>query len=148
MKILFVCTGNSCRSQMAEGIAKVIGQGDWQVKSAGLQAHGINPLAIQVMQEISIDISQQKSTQLTADLLNWADIIITLCGHADEHCPTLPPHVRKEHWPFDDPAKATGTQAEIMDKFRTVRDQIKQTIGRFKTDQLNGTMLPRSYGLK
>ena len=139
MNILFLCTGNSCRSQIAEGWARELG-GDWlEVQSAGIEAHGKNPRAITVMQEAGVDISNQESTKLTDDVLASADYLVSVCGHADEHCPILPSHVRKEHWPLDDPAKATGTEEEIMTVFRASRDDIKQrvvdVIDRLKNEQ-------------
>jgi len=124
MNLLFLCTGNSCRSQMAEGWARHLG-GDWlQVHSAGIEAHGKNPRAILVMQEAGIDISAQESNKVTEVMLRSADYVVTVCGHADEHCPALPPGTLKEHWPLDDPAKATGTEAEIIDVFRQSCDEI------------------------
>lgn len=138
MNILFLCTGNSCRSQMAEGWAHQLG-GDWlQVQSAGIESHGKNPRAIAVMQEAGVDISGQESTKLTDDMLASADYLVTVCGHADEHCPVLPAGIRKEHWPLSDPAKATGSEEEIMAVFRESRDDIKQRvadlIGRLKKE--------------
>jgi arsenate reductase len=125
LKLLFVCTGNSCRSQMAEGWARELA-GDWiHPQSAGIEAHGKNPRAIAVMQEADVDISNQESTILTAEMLASADILITVCGHADEHCPVLPPHIRKEHWPIADPAKAVGSEDEIMEMFRATREEIR-----------------------
>jgi len=109
MNLLFLCTGNACRSQMAEGWARALG-GDWlHVQSAGIESHGKNPRAIAVMAEAGIDISGQESTKLTDEMLDRADYVVTVCGHADEHCPALPPGTRKEHWPLDDPARASGT---------------------------------------
>ena len=128
MHLLFLCTGNSCRSQMAEGWARALG-GDWlAVKSAGIEAHGKNPRAIAVMREAGIDISDQESTRLTDDMLQWSDRVVTVCGHADEHCPVLPPGTRKEHWPLSDPAKATGSAEEIMTVFRASRDEIRRRV--------------------
>ena len=128
MRLLFLCTGNSCRSQMAEGYARHFG-GNWlDVASAGIEAHGKNPRAIAVMREAGIDISGQESTKLTDDMLAPADYLVTVCGHADEHCPALPPGVRKEHWPLDDPAKATGTDDQVMAAFRRSRDEIRHRV--------------------
>lgn len=128
MNILFLCTGNSCRSQIAEGWARRLG-GDWlQVQSAGIESHGKNPRAITVMQEAGVDISQQASTKVTEEMLNSADFLVTVCGHADEHCPVLSAGIRKEHWPLDDPAKATGSDEEIMAVFRASRDDIRQRV--------------------
>ena len=128
MHVLFLCTGNSCRSQMAEGWARALASDDLQVQSAGIEAHGKNPRAIAVMQEAGLDISSQESTRLTSDMLEWADLVVTVCGHADEHCPVLPPGTRKLHWPLSDPAKATGSEEEIMAVFRASRDEIKQRV--------------------
>jgi arsenate reductase len=128
MNLLFLCTGNSCRSQIAEGWARHLG-GDWlQVQSAGIESHGKNPRAIVVMQEVGVDISGQESTKLSNDMLASADYLVTVCGHADEHCPVLPAGVRKEHWPLNDPAKATGSEEEIMAVFRESRDDIRQRV--------------------
>ncbi|WP_372522052.1 arsenate reductase (thioredoxin) [Sulfuricaulis sp.] len=127
-RILFLCTGNSCRSQMAEGWANHLG-GEWlEAKSAGIEAHGKNPRAIAVMREAGVDISRQESTRVTPEMLTQADLVVTVCGHADEHCPMLPPGVQKKHWPLEDPAKATGTEDEIMVKFRATRDDIKSRV--------------------
>ena len=92
--------------------------------SAGIESHGKNPRAIAVMQEKGIDISEQDSTKLTDTMLQNTDYIVTVCGHADEHCPVLPGKIKKEHWPLSDPAKATGTEEEVMNTFRASRDDI------------------------
>jgi arsenate reductase len=99
-----------------------------EVRSAGIEAHGKNPRAIVVMQGAGVDISNQESTRVTPDMLEWADLVVTVCGHADEHCPVLPAGTRKEHWPLDDPAKATGTDDEIMTVFRASRDDIQRRV--------------------
>ncbi len=127
-RVLFLCTGNSCRSQIAEGWARHLGGERVEARSAGIEAHGKNPRAITVMREAGVDISGQESTRVTPEMLAWADLVVTVCGHADEHCPVLPPQVRKRHMPFEDPAKATGSEDEIMAKFRAVRDQIRREI--------------------
>ncbi|MBU1191067.1 MAG: arsenate reductase (thioredoxin) [Gammaproteobacteria bacterium] len=128
MNLLFLCTGNSCRSQMAEGWARALAGEGVTVQSAGIEAHGKNPRAIAVMQEAGIDISNQESTKLTDAMLTEADYLVTVCGHADEHCPVPPPGVRKEHWPLSDPAKATGTEDEIMATFRATRDEVRSRV--------------------
>lgn len=128
MRVLFLCTGNSCRSQMAEGWARSLGDDGLEFQSAGIEAHGKNRRAVQVMQEAGIDISGQESTRLTDAMLGWAERVVTVCGHADEHCPVLPPGTRKEHWPLNDPAKATGSDAEIMAVFRASRDDIRERV--------------------
>lgn len=128
MRILFLCTGNSCRSQIAEGWAKAIGGDQFEVYSAGIESHGKNPRAIAVMKEAGVDISGQESTKLTDEMLAGIDYVVTVCGHADEHCPVLPAETKKEHWPLSDPAKATGSEEEIMAVFRASRDDIKQRV--------------------
>ncbi|MED1725025.1 arsenate reductase (thioredoxin) [Brevibacillus parabrevis] len=130
--VYFLCTGNSCRSQIADGFLNALGSDKYEVKSAGLEAHGLNPHAVQVMQEAGVDISKNTSDVIDPDILNRADYVITLCGHADEHCPVISnKNVTKWHWGFDDPAKATGTEDEIMNQFRTVHDSIKSRIEQF-----------------
>lgn len=128
MNILFLCTGNSCRSQMAEGWTRHLSD-DWiEVQSAGIEAHGKNPRAIEVMGEVGVDISRQESTRVTEEMLTAADHVVTVCGSADEHCPVLPPGVRKEHWPLADPARAMGDEEEIMKVFRKSRDEIRMRV--------------------
>jgi arsenate reductase len=130
--VYFLCTGNSCRSQMADGFLNALGGDKYEVKSAGLEAHGLNPRAVQVMKEAGVDISGNTSDVINPDILNRATYVITLCGHADERCPVIQnPNVIKWHWGFDDPAKATGTEDEIMAQFRNVRDAIKARIEAF-----------------
>lgn len=130
--IHFLCTGNSCRSQMAEGFMRELGHDRFDVGSAGLKAHGLNPKAVQVMLEAGIDIAIQSSDVIDPERLNQADYVITLCGHADEHCPVISnPDVVKWHWGFDDPANAEGTEEEVLAQFRSVRDAIKTRIEQF-----------------
>jgi len=126
--ILFLCTGNSCRSQMAEGWAKLYGRPSFEIQSAGIETHGKKPRALAVMKEASVDISNQESTKVTDDMLTQADLVVTVCGHADEHCPVLPHDTKKEHWPLEDPAKAQGTEEEIMQQFRASRDDIEARV--------------------
>lgn len=127
-RLLFLCTGNSCRSQMAEGWAKHLGAGVVEAESAGIEAHGKNPRAIAVMAEVGVDISGQESTRVTDGMIRNADIVVTVCGHADEHCPVLPPEIKKIHWPLSDPAKATGTEDQIMAQFRATRDDVHRRV--------------------
>jgi len=130
--VYFLCTGNSCRSQMADGFLKALGGDKYEVKSAGLEAHGLNPRAVATMKEAGIDITSHTSDVIDAELLNRADYVITLCGHADEHCPVITnTQVVKWHWGFDDPAKATGTEEEIAAIFREVRDFIQNRVRQF-----------------
>jgi arsenate reductase (thioredoxin) len=128
MNILFLCTGNSCRSQMAEGWARQLAGSSIAVQSAGIERHGQNPWAIRVMREAGVDISTQESTRLTNDMLTWADLVVTVCGHADEHCPVLPAGTLKEHWPLDDPARAEGSEAVLLDVYRLSRDDIERRV--------------------
>ncbi|WP_054751966.1 arsenate reductase (thioredoxin) [Piscibacillus salipiscarius] len=123
-----LCTGNSCRSQMAEGLGKDILGNHWEVYSAGIEAHGLNPKAVEIMDEIGIDISDQESSVIDQNLLNKTDLVITLCGDARENCPVLPPNVKSEHWGLTDPAKAEGTEEEVNQVFRDVRDEIKKEL--------------------
>lgn len=130
--VYFLCTGNSCRSQIADGFLSTLGGDKYEVKSAGLEAHGLNPRAVQIMKEAGVDISNNTSNVIDPETLNRATYVITLCGHADEHCPVISNNnVIKWHWGFDDPAKATGTEEEIMAQFRQVRDSIKDRIEKF-----------------
>jgi arsenate reductase len=129
--IYFLCTGNSCRSQMAEGFGKKYLVDTFEVYSAGIEAHGLNPNAVKAMAEKGIDISNQTSDRIDPDLLNKADYVITLCGDANDKCPMTPPHVKREHWGFEDPAKAIGTEEEKWAVFQRVRDQIEERIKRF-----------------
>ncbi|MDH2333031.1 MULTISPECIES: arsenate reductase (thioredoxin) [Paenibacillus] len=130
-KIYFLCTGNSCRSQMAEGWAKKYLGDRWNVYSAGIEAHGLNSKAVQAMNEIGIDISGQTSDIIDPALLNSADFVVTLCGDAADKCPITPPHVCREHWGFDDPAKAQGTEEEKWSVFQRVRDEVGARIRKF-----------------
>lgn len=128
LKLMFLCTGNSCRSQMAEGLARELGQGRFEVYSAGLIPAGVNPYAVKVMNERGIDISSQRSEAIDEKLLKEMDIIITLCGHAEASCPATPPHIRRYHWPVNDPVGTIGTEEEILSAFRKTRDEIEEKI--------------------
>lgn len=129
INILFLCTGNSCRSQMAEGWARALGGDRVIAQSAGIEAHGKNPRAIAVMAESGVDISEQESTIVTDGMIGNAHVVVTVCGHADEQCPVLPPSVKKIHWPLTDPAKAAGTEDEIMAAFRATREEVRNRVG-------------------
>ena len=128
MNILFLCTGNACRSQMAEGWARALADDNIVIQSAGIEVHGKNPCAIAVMKDAGIDISQQQSTRVDAGMLEAADLVVTVCGHADEHCPVLPAGTRKEHWPLSDPARVEGSEDYVMQVFRASRDDIRQRV--------------------
>ncbi|PSL25066.1 arsenate reductase [Planomicrobium soli] len=130
--LYFLCTGNSCRSQMAEGWGKEILGDEWQVLSAGIEAHGLNPNAVKAMNEVDIDISEQTSDIIDLQILNSADFVVTLCGDAADKCPITPPHVKRDHWGFEDPAKAQGTDEEKWTVFQSVRDAIGERIRTFE----------------
>lgn len=127
-KIYFLCTGNSCRSQMAEGYARKYLNGYYEVQSAGVEVHGLNPIAVEAMAEDGVDISNQTSTLIDPAYYQSADLIITLCGDARDRCPTIPTKAKKLHWPLPDPAQASGNREEKMAVFRQVRDEIKQRV--------------------
>lgn len=131
MKILFLCTGNSCRSQMAEGWTRHLRGEHLQAYSAGLTAKGLHPLAVQVMGEVGVDITGQKS-QTVDDLQGIEfDAVVTVCGHANEHCPYFPGATRIIHKGFDDPpqlAKSAKTEEEALSHFRRVRDEIRSYV--------------------
>lgn len=131
-KILyFLCTGNSCRSQMAEGWGKEILGKEWTILSAGTEVHGVNPNAINAMWEVGIDISNQTSNSIDVNILTQADFVVTLCGDAADKCPMTPKHVRRDHWGFDDPVKASGTDEEKWAVFQRVRDEIGNRLKHF-----------------
>ncbi|WP_274306974.1 arsenate reductase (thioredoxin) [Solibacillus daqui] len=134
--IYFLCTGNSCRSQMADGWAQKLLPEDWEVYSAGIETHGVNPNAIKAMNEVGIDISHHTSDLINQVILNKATLVVTLCGDAADKCPMTPPGVRREHWGFEDPAKATGTEVEKWAVFQQVRDAIGARIEQFVNEEL------------
>jgi arsenate reductase len=133
-KVIFLCTGNSCRSQMAEGFARELGKGIIEPYSAGLTPCYVHPRAVEVMREIGIDISMQKSKAIAEELLMHMDLVITLCGHADQSCPFTPPDVKKIHMPVDDPVGTVGTEEQIMDAFRRARDEIREMVQKLVND--------------
>jgi arsenate reductase len=125
-QVLILCTGNSCRSHLAEGILRAAAGDLIDVHSAGSKPAGyVHPKAVQVLQEIGIDISAHRSKPMTDFLSRHIDTVITVCGNADQACPMFPGQVHRYHWGFDDPAHATGTEEEVLAVFRRVRDQIK-----------------------
>lgn len=124
-KVLVLCTGNSCRSQIAEGFLRHFSEGNAEVYSAGIETHGVNPKAIRVMAESGIDISAHTSNNVNEYAGIDFDYVITVCDHAKESCPNFPGKAQKLHYNFPDPAKATGTEEEVMEEFRRVRDLIK-----------------------
>jgi arsenate reductase len=124
-KVLVLCTGNSCRSQMAEGYLKKFSNGKAEIYSAGIETHGVNPRAIAVMEEDGIDISHHTSNHIDEYRNIDFDYIITVCDNAKERCPFFPSPAKKLHQNFPDPAKTKGTETEIINAFRKVRDMIK-----------------------
>ncbi len=133
---MFICTGNSCRSQMAEGFARRYGEGALEVHSAGLSPAGVNPYAARVMAEAGVDISGQRSKAIDANLLKEMDLVVTLCGHAEALCPATPPGVRRLHWPIEDPVGAVGTTDDILREFRRARDEIRERVKALLADIL------------
>ncbi len=131
LKVMFLCTGNSCRSQMAEGFARELGRGMIEPHSAGLLETMVHPRAIAVMKEKGIDISVQRSKSIDEELLSKMDVIITLCGHAEAMCPLTPPGIKRLHWPIDDPVGTVGSEKKIMKEFRRARDEIRVKIDGF-----------------
>ncbi len=125
-KILVLCTGNSCRSQLAEGYLRHFAGGKAEVYSAGVETHGVNPRAITTMKEDGLDISGHTSNNISEYLGIDFDYVITVCDNAKERCPYFPTQAQKLHYNFPDPAKATGTDEEIQKAFREVRDMIKK----------------------
>lgn len=135
-KILVLCTGNSCRSQIAEGYLRFFAGDHASVYSAGIETHGVNPKAIQVMADDHIDISAHTSNHVDEYLSINFDYIITVCDHASEACPFFPGHAERIHQNFPDPAKATGTPEQVMNEFKRVRDMIKVFSADFIKDQV------------
>lgn len=130
--VLILCTGNSCRSHLAEGILRETAGDLLTVASAGSKPAGyVHPLAIRVMQEIGIDISAHVSKHMNDFLTTKVETVITVCGKADQACPMFPGQVNRHHWPFDDPAHATGTEEEQLAVFRRVRDEIRRTFAAY-----------------
>ena len=130
-KVLFLCTGNSCRSQMAEGWAQALLGEQLEPYSAGLEAHGLNPNAVRVMREAGIDITSQTSKLLSSLSDVPFDLVVTVCGHADEHCPAFTRPTKVVHVGFDDPpklAKSAATEEEALGHYRRVRDEIRHFV--------------------
>lgn len=125
-RILVLCTGNSCRSQIAEGFLRHFLGTTAEVYSAGIETHGVNPKAVRVMKEVGIDISNHTSNNIDEyDDLDF-DFVLTVCDNAKENCPFFPTSAKKFHYNFPDPAKALGSEEEVLDEFRKVRDQIQR----------------------
>ena len=136
MNILILCTGNSCRSQIAEGYLRHFAGDRAQIYSAGVETHGVNPRAVAVMAEDGIDLSGHTSNHVNEYANIPFDHVITVCDHAQERCPIFPGEARRWHHNFPDPAKATGSEEEIMDEFRRVRTMIKNYCRDFVEDHI------------
>jgi len=141
--LLILCTGNSCRSHLAEGILRAAAGDLLDVQSAGSKPAGyVHPLAIRAMKEIGIDISAHRSKHMNDFLQQPVETVVTVCGNADQACPAYPGQLNRHHWGFDDPAHAVGTEDEVLDVFRRVRDEIKMVFEAYaagRRDQLKAT---------
>ncbi len=135
-KVLVLCTGNSCRSQLAEGYLRYFAGDKAKIFSAGVETHGVNPRAIATMKEDGIDISGHTSNNISEYASVDFDYVITVCDNARERCPFFPSNAKKFHYNFPDPAKATGTEEEILQQFRNVRQVIKDYCEAFVKDNL------------
>jgi arsenate reductase len=136
--VLILCTGNSCRSHLAEGILRSVAGDTFRVASAGSKPAGhVHPLAIEAMKEIGIDISTHRSKHLSEFLNEPVETVITVCGNADQACPTFPGQVNRHHWGFDDPARATGAESEQLEVFRRVRDEIRRVFEAYAAGRLD-----------
>lgn len=136
-KVLVLCTGNSCRSQIAEGYLRQFAGDRAEVYSAGVETHGVNPRAIAIMKEDGADISSHTSNNIDEYAGIEFDFVITVCDNARERCPYFPTRAKKFHYNFPDPAKATGTEEEIMSEFRKVREMIKSYCRDFVNAELS-----------
>lgn len=135
-KILVLCTGNSCRSQIAEGYLRHFAGNKAEIYSAGIETHGVNPMAIETMKEDGIDIAHHTSNNINEYMDIDFDYVITVCDNAKESCPYFPTNAKKFHYNFPDPAKATGTENEIKEQFRAVRNMIRDYAEKFITENI------------
>jgi arsenate reductase (thioredoxin) len=142
--VLVLCTGNSCRSHLAEGILRTAARGRFRVASAGSRPAGhVHPLAVRVMDEVGIDIRHHHSKHLNEFLSEKVETVITVCGNADQVCPVFPGQVNRHHWPFDDPAHAVGSEEEIIAVFRRVRDEIRRVFEAYAAGRLDASATSR-----
>lgn len=138
-RVLILCTGNACRSHMAEGILRHLAGDLLEVHSAGSNPAGfVHPVAIAAMSEIGIDLSGHFSKHMNTFLDRDIHTVITVCGHADQACPIMPGMVSRHHWGFDDPARATGSPDEILEEFRRVRDEILKVFSAYAAGLRHG----------
>ena len=143
---LFLCTGNSCRSQMAEGWLRQLASDTYNAQSAGLEPSTLNPLAVESMREVGIDISGQHSKDVVGFLGQHLPYLITVCDRARDRCPIFPGICFREHWPIDDPAQGEGTHDERMRDFCRVRDEIGARVRNFIEEHGEGTTMPQQRG--
>ncbi len=143
-RVLFVCAGNSCRSQMAEGWVNYLGGAYIEARSAGLEVHEVNPYAIAAMREAGVDCSNQRSKLLTPKMMAWADLIITVCGYMDWVCPALPAGVAKRHWPLFDPSRLNGAEEDILLVHGAMRDHIQSLVEALIEEVLTGGIPARN----
>ena len=156
-RVLFVCTHNSARSQMAEGLLRALGGDEFEAASAGTEAGGLHPLAIQAMAEVGIDISMQESKTIERYLGETFDLVVTVCDDAAESCPVFPNARERRHWSFPDPSRATGDDEQRFARFVSVRDAIARRIvdellagtgaSRFATARYGGDIGPRDSSI-
>jgi len=128
IRVLFLSTGNACRSQMAEAWAKEMASDLVKVKSAGIEVQGINDIAVSVMSEVGIDMSKQVPARVNGELLEWADLIVTLCDNVEEQCPIVNFDTMKLHLPLSNPAKYKGSDEDVLTAFRQTRDKVKKRV--------------------
>lgn len=134
-RVLILCTGNSCRSQLAEGLWRKLGNGEWQSYSAGSSPAGyVHPMAVEVAGEVDVDLTQSHSKHVREFVTEPFDLVVTVCDGARESCPTLPGANEVLHWPFEDPARAEGSDDEKREVFRRVRDEITSRIESYLRD--------------
>ncbi len=138
LRVLVLCTGNSARSQMAEGLLRHLGGMRYEVFSAGTKAAGVNPLAIEVMREVGIDISAQRSKSVAEFTGQKFATVITVCDNAAEECPVFPGAPQRAHWSLPDPAAVSGTEQEKLEAFRKVRDELVRRIQSFMNSGVSG----------
>ena len=136
--VLVLCTGNSCRSHLAEGLLRAASKSRFEVASAGSRPAGyVHPMAVRVMAEIGIDLSEHTSKHMNDFLTRKVETVITVCGNADQACPTFPGQLNRHHWPFEDPAHAIGTDDEVLAVFRRVRDEIRRVFEAYAAGRLD-----------
>jgi arsenate reductase (thioredoxin) len=141
-RVLFLCTGNSCRSQMAEGALRKLAGDRFEAAGAGTSPTQINPMAVRVMADIGIDISKQRSKSVVEMMGEHFDYVVTVCDRAREACPVFPGAAKKLHWSFDDPAPAEGSEEERLEVFRRVRDEIVSSVREFVVDHVGSMDKP------